>query len=150
MKLPQGISAWMIKYASASKPGKKVLIGDNLSSHLSAEVIRLCEENDIHFVFLPSNSTHLMQPLDVAFFRPMKQAWRGILERWKKGAGSLSSTIPKDVFPRLLKDLTNKIQERQSCNIISGFRECGLVPLNRAKVISKLPKEQLIVVFYRS
>ena len=93
---------WFVKIALphlASKPGKKVLIGDNLSSHLSECVIRMCEENDIHFVFLPANSTHLMQPLDVAFFRPLKQAWRGVLEKWKKGAGRLSTTIPKDVFP---------------------------------------------------
>ena len=50
--------------------GKKVLIGDNLSSHLSAEIIQKCEENKIAFCFLPSHSTPLLQPLDVAFFRP--------------------------------------------------------------------------------
>ena len=27
--------------------GKKVLVGDNLSSHLSAEIIQKCEENQI-------------------------------------------------------------------------------------------------------
>ena len=68
-------------------PGKKVLIGDNLSSHLSLEVISACEENDISFIFLPPNSTHLCQPLDVSFFRPLKIAWRQILERWKKTEG---------------------------------------------------------------
>ena len=37
--------------------GKKVLIGDNLSSHLSVEVIRKYEQNNILFVFLSPSST---------------------------------------------------------------------------------------------
>ena len=60
--------------------GPKFLIGDNLASHLSVDVIKLCDEKNIRFVFLPSNSTHMMQPIDVAFFRPMKflgaRLWR--------------------------------------------------------------------------
>ena len=36
--------------------GKKVLVGDNLSSHFSAEIIQKCEENQIAFCFLTSHS----------------------------------------------------------------------------------------------
>ena len=36
--------------------GKKVLVGGNLSLHLSAEIIQKCEENQIAFCFLPSHS----------------------------------------------------------------------------------------------
>nr|CAI5823261.1 unnamed protein product [Callosobruchus analis] len=62
-----------------SADGRKVLIGDNLSAHLDDEIIKLCCELDIDFVCLIPNSTHLCQPLDVAFFRPMNSAWREIL-----------------------------------------------------------------------
>lgn len=55
--------------------GTKVLIGDNLSSHISLDVLRACEENSIKFIALPPNATHLLQPLDVAYFRPMKVKW---------------------------------------------------------------------------
>lgn len=65
------------------QPGRKVLIGDNLSSHIQPEIIFECELNDIDFVYLPKNSTHLTQPLDVGFFRPLKQAWRKELNEWK-------------------------------------------------------------------
>jgi len=64
--------------------GPKVLIGDNLASHLSINVIKLCRINEIKFVLLPPNSTHLCQPLDLAFFRPLKSAWRNVLENGKK------------------------------------------------------------------
>jgi hypothetical protein len=39
------------------KVGKKMLIGDNLSSHISAAVVEVCRQHDIQFVCLPPNST---------------------------------------------------------------------------------------------
>ena len=33
----------------------------------------------------PSNATYLLQPLYVAFFRPLKIDWRKILDSWKSG-----------------------------------------------------------------
>ena len=38
-------------------PGKKVLIGDNLSSHFTPTVLQLAAEYDILFVCLPPNAT---------------------------------------------------------------------------------------------
>lgn len=63
--------------------GTKVMIGDNLSSHINDEVIECCEKYDIKFVLLPPNSTQLTQPLDVAFFGPLKKTWRKILTQYK-------------------------------------------------------------------
>jgi len=51
-------------------------------------------------IFLPENSTHLMQPLDVAVFGPMKRRWRHLLDQWKEeglAAGEVFATIPKKV-----------------------------------------------------
>jgi len=53
---------------------EKVVIRDNLESHMSIKIIQLYKENDIKFIFLPPNSTHLTQPLDVSCFRPIKIA----------------------------------------------------------------------------
>lgn len=69
------------------KNGPKALLGDNLSSHISTKVLDACEANNIKFIGLPPNSTHLTQPLDVAFFRPMKMAWRKIISDYKDGSG---------------------------------------------------------------
>jgi hypothetical protein len=38
--------------------GSKVLIGDNLASHLSTDIIKTCNDNNIRFIFLRGNSTH--------------------------------------------------------------------------------------------
>lgn len=60
------------------QPDTKVVIGNNLSSHLSCHVLSLCKINNIKFIALPPHSTHLLQPLDVTFFKPMKCAWRSV------------------------------------------------------------------------
>lgn len=121
--------------------GKKVLIGDNLSSHLSPEVVKQCEDNNIAFVFLPPNSTHLCQPLDVAVFRALKQAWRSVLEMWKLGVGSTKSSVDKQYFPILLRQVCVKLHEdgKFGDNVQSGFRKTGIFPLDPKKVLSKLP-----------
>lgn len=117
--------------------GPKVLIGDNLNSHITMNVIQECENNGIRFVLLPPNSTHLLQPLDVAYFRPLKIAWRATLEKWKlKHRG----VIPKTEFPRLLKEAIEKIGIRSQQNSIAGFNACGIVPLNPNKVLNKIPR----------
>lgn len=82
--------------------GRKVLIGDNLSSHLDDDVIAACESNNISFVGLVPNSTHLCQLLDVGFFRPLKTTWRQTLEHWKK-VHLRAASVPKESFPSLLR-----------------------------------------------
>ncbi|KAG5862944.1 hypothetical protein JTB14_023341 [Gonioctena quinquepunctata] len=46
---------WFMKialpYFTSLPPGRKVLIGDNLASHISLEVITTCENSNISFVF---------------------------------------------------------------------------------------------------
>ncbi|XP_068082137.1 uncharacterized protein [Anabrus simplex] len=117
--------------------GRKVLIGDNLSSHLSLHVIQLCEENEIDFILLAPNTTHICQPLDVAFFHPLKGAWRKCLEEWKmKNRG----VLPKCEFPKMLKKTFEEVGVHLTSNIVAGFAACGIVPLNREAVLKKLPK----------
>ncbi|XP_063216021.1 uncharacterized protein LOC134527346 [Bacillus rossius redtenbacheri] len=119
--------------------GVKILIGDNLSSHINYHVVELCEANNIRFVALPPNSTHLLQPLDVGFFRPMKGAWRNILNEWKESdQGRKLRTIPKESFPVFLKMLVENLKEKSSQNLKSGFQACGIVPLNQDAVLKKL------------
>ena len=127
--------------AAKEQQGLKVIIGDNLSSHLDKSIIALCENENIRFVFLPPNTTHLTQPLDVAFFRPLKSTWRAILTEWKEKTRA-ATTLPKEDFPKLLKKVEEKIQFRHASNLIAGFRACGIVPFNREAVLNKLSSRQ--------
>lgn len=56
-----------------NQEGVRVIIGDNLSLHISLEVLRHCQINDSKFIALPPNATHLLQPLDVDFFSSVER-----------------------------------------------------------------------------
>ena len=127
----------ILPYFKDLPPGPKVLIGDNLASHLSSFVITECDKNNIRFILLPPNSTQLTQPLDVSVFRPIKAAWRKILQEWKKHN---KGTIRKEVFPRLLKQALAKVSTTNEQNIRSGFEATGIWPLDRYKILNRLPK----------
>jgi hypothetical protein len=52
----------------------------------------------LRYIFLPPNSTHLTQPLDVAVFAPMKRLWREVLDKFKEECAAKNMrniTIPK-------------------------------------------------------
>lgn len=126
--------------------GKKVLIGDNLSSHFTNEVLQLCKQNNILFVCLPPNSTHLTQPLDVSFFRPLKTAWRSELLNWKM-KNAKSPSLKKEEFPKLLKNAligmneAGKNENAVKKDLISGFEATGIFPANRNRILDKIPHD---------
>nr|CAH7753389.1 unnamed protein product [Callosobruchus chinensis] len=122
--------------------GRKVLLGDNLSSHFTDTVITQCQENNIDFVCLPKNSTHLTQPLDVGFFRAFKVAWRKVLTNWKTTHKQLTSLDKKD-FPQLLAttltEMENKSNDAIKNNLISSFQATGIDPFDPERVLHKIP-----------
>ena len=121
--------------------GKTVIIGDNLSSHLSEEVIEACNKNNITFLCLFPNATHL-QPLDAAFFAPLKKIWRELLRKWRiTPRGRKVGTLPKEDFSMLLNKLMKELLQNSKRNLKSGFRTCGLVPFNPNEVYAKLASE---------
>lgn len=120
-----------------NKSGTKVLIGDNLASHINYHIVTLCEANDIRFVFLPPNSSHLTQPLDVCYFGPLKKIWRSTLLQYKI-KNPREATINKSHFPELLKNLMHELNHK-SDNIYSAFKSTGIVPFNPYEVIKRLP-----------
>lgn len=120
--------------------GRKVLLGDNLSSHINLKVLKACEDHNISFIALPPNSTHLTQPLDLAFFRPLKTHWRQILDEWKATPdGQRMPTVPKNIFPSLLKKLWVKLLVNAQANLQAGFKKAGIYPLCPTKVLERLP-----------
>ena len=58
--------------------------GKYLGSHFSPKVISACIQNDIIFICLPPNTTHLCQPLDVVVFCSAKIEWKDILDKEKR------------------------------------------------------------------
>lgn len=105
-------------------------------------MLDLCSKPNIKFICLPPNTTHLTQPLDIAYFRPMKMKWRQIITSYKLSGSN--KTIAKSDFPRLLKSLIDALSENGGANLRSGFKKAGMFPLNREKVLERIPTSENI------
>lgn len=104
-----------------------ILFVDGHSSHATFETVNFCREKQIILVSLPPNSTHFMQPLDVAFFGPMKAAWQENLKMWRfENQGAM---ITRADFAPLLEKTLNSMENVEEM-LINGFRKCGLVPFD--------------------
>ncbi|CAK1598554.1 unnamed protein product [Parnassius mnemosyne] len=121
--------------------GKKVLLCDNLSAHISPKALRLCSEHNITFICLLPNSTHLLQPLDVGYFSGLKTSWRKVLNDYRQtNKGKKVQALPKSLFAQLLKKSLNNIEGTSSDNVKAGFQSCGLQPFSPSTVLNKLPR----------
>jgi hypothetical protein len=120
------------------KPGCKVIIGDNLASHISYSLVVKALDEGINFVFLPPNATHLCQPLDVCVFKAVKSSWCVVLRGWKKDN---TGALQKSAFPELLQDTIHSTINMER-NIISGFRQTGICPLRPDIVLRQVPDEE--------
>lgn len=49
-----------------------LLYMDGHSSHMTLHLSKFCSDNEIVLLALHANATHILQPLDVAFFRTLK------------------------------------------------------------------------------
>ncbi|XP_064098554.1 uncharacterized protein LOC135209721 [Macrobrachium nipponense] len=78
---------------------------------------------------LPPNTTHIMQPLDVAVFGPLKK-------NWTKGAKEFERKNPDDMITQVnfaKVFLPIYYDSVSAANIKSGFSKCGLVPFDADK-----------------
>lgn len=97
---------------------------DGHISYLSIALLEYCLENRIELTALYPNSTHILQPLDVAQFHPLKEAYRKEVKLWKAEFGSFK----KDNFSKVLMKAINTLDIKKI--IKNGFRSCGLYPFN--------------------
>ena len=82
---------------------------------------------------MPPYSSHLLQPLDVGVFGPLKKAYSKELNKLIRVG--ISYITKEDFFPAFRAVFDATITEQ---NIQAGFRGTGLVPLNAQRVISTL------------
>jgi hypothetical protein len=116
-----------------STGAKRLLILDGHSSHLSAEFDDFCKENAIICLCMPPHTSHLLQPLDVGVFGPLKRAY-GKLTEEMMAAGN--NHIDKEDFLNLYPPARETVFNRE--NIYGGFAGAGLKPLDPDRVLEKI------------
>ena len=116
----QGFIKW-----TAGLPRPLLLIYDGHMSHISLEVVDVAIKNQVHLLCLPPHCSHLLQPLDVGVFKPLKDQWRKLVKDWYKE--SRMKTIDKGQFSKLLAKLYTMLKPQSA---VSGFAKCGIYPFD--------------------
>ncbi|EMT72986.1 hypothetical protein FOC4_g10001829 [Fusarium odoratissimum] len=111
----------------------RLLILDGHESHHSAEFMRYCEEKKIITLCMPAHASHLLQPLDVGCFGPLKKAYGREIERLIRC--SITHISKTEFFPAFHAAHLATITES---NILGGFRGAGLAPLDPENVILRM------------
>jgi hypothetical protein len=111
----------------------RLLILDGHSSHATPEFDQYCAEKKIITLCMPPNTSHLLQPLDVSCYSPLKRAYgREIEELARQGVYHIDKIDFLTAYTRI-----RPIVFTQQ-NIQAGFQATGLVPLCPDRVLSSL------------
>ncbi|XP_031359109.1 eukaryotic translation initiation factor 5B-like [Photinus pyralis] len=103
-----------------------ILFVDGHKSHLTYQLSVLCSNLAIEIIALYPNATRILQPADVAVFRPIKVAWRKAVRNWQSDHPGESLT--KLSFAPLLDEVVKSSAKPDI--LVNGFKACGLYPLN--------------------
>jgi hypothetical protein len=122
------------KFTRTKTVGKyRLLVLDGHESHHSVEFEEYCRTNNILTLCMPAHSSHLLQPLDVGCFGPLKKAYSRQIENLVR---SRITHISKEAFIPAFVEAFKATMTK--ANIQGGFRGAGLVPYDPEVVISQL------------
>lgn len=120
------------KKKSGNQP--RLLIMDGHSSHITGELIALCIEKDIDLLILPPHCSHLLQPLDVGVYGPMKRFHTFEVDRYTRAG---IRRIQRAEWIALFQKIRQKALT--PLNIKAGWKGAGLIPFFPQKVLNMLP-----------
>ncbi|KAL1954182.1 hypothetical protein VTO42DRAFT_1538 [Malbranchea cinnamomea] len=114
--------------AATESDSHRMLILDGHASHTSIDFLWICKENNVHTVFLPPHSSHVLQPLDLSVFGPLKDYYRSRLA----DIASLDDGAP--VKKRHFLQIYNQARtDTLTPRVIrGGWKAAGLAPWNPA------------------
>ncbi|KJZ70664.1 hypothetical protein HIM_09937 [Hirsutella minnesotensis 3608] len=114
-----------------SKGNKRMLILDGFGAHHTYPFIEYCRRNGIVLFSLPPHLTHLLQPLDVVVFQPLKHYHAKAVDLAVRDG---CTDITKVEFLDFIQDVRKKTFRHRT--ILSAFRKTGIVPFNQDAVLS--------------
>jgi hypothetical protein len=111
----------------------RLLIIDGHESHDSLEFQQYCKDNKIITLCMPAHSSHLLQPLDVGCFAPLKKAYGRQADNLMRN--KITHVTKTEFLPCFIAAHNASITKS---NIQGGFRGAGLVPHDPEAVLSKV------------
>jgi hypothetical protein len=123
---------WLKHFKENAKPTKEdpvLLIMDNHGSHISLESYEFCRANYIHVVSIPPHTSHKLQPLDLAFYGPLKKAFNIQCDRFLR-ANRFEKISVYDIASIFNEAYMNVATMEKG---VSGFGAAGIFPYKPEK-----------------
>jgi hypothetical protein len=111
----------------------RLLILDGHESHLNQDFKDYCLVRKILTLCMPAHSSHILQPLDVVCFSPLKLKYS---QRVRDLARQRVYHINKEGFLPAFKDAFFDVFTYENCK--KAFEAAGLVPLDAQRVVDRL------------
>ncbi|KAJ8911264.1 hypothetical protein NQ315_015267 [Exocentrus adspersus] len=107
-----------------------LLYVDGHKSHITMELSKFCSDKAIILISLVPNATHILQPMDVGVFHPLKTKWRNAISKWR--LENKKQLLKKEHFAPLLKECLESLNSQSILK--NAFRVCGLFPFQESNV----------------
>ncbi|KAM0708863.1 hypothetical protein Q7P35_002899 [Cladosporium inversicolor] len=112
---------------------RRLLLLDGHGSHLTARFIAFCIDKSIDLVVLPPHTSHILQPLDIGIFSPVKRALSAEIEKLFRLSTLRIPRIEWTTAYIIARDKAFTIR-----NVESSFRASGIYPLSPITILSTL------------
>lgn len=109
----------------------RLLLVDGHGSHITTEFMWHCRQNQIFLFILPPHTSHVLQPLDLAVFGPIKARYRKELA----AIASLDDNAPIKKQRFITVYAKARSHSLSSTNILKAFAAAGISPWNPSKVL---------------
>jgi hypothetical protein len=111
----------------------RLLILDGHGSHATPEFDQFCTNNKIITLCMPSHTSHLLQPLDVGCFSPLKALYgHEVAELARQSVYHVDKLDFLWIYQKI------RTQALSNSNIRAGFQATGLIPFSPERVLSSL------------
>ena len=108
------------------------MVLDEYSSHVTTKFQYLAFRNKVQLLYLPAHTSHKTQPLDRSVFSPLKNYFR----QATKALAAFSASAPINKRRFLSCYLEASKLGVSTRNLISGFRNTGIWPLNPGRILN--------------
>lgn len=107
-------------------PKPVLFVVDGHKTHMTYPLSKFCSETWIILYALLPNATHILQPMDVSVFQPLKVEWKKTFRKWQ--ANHHNQCVTRKEFATLLKMAMENGVTLET--IQNGFRTCGFYPFD--------------------
>ena len=102
------------------------------TADVTIATLEMAKDAGVILHMLPPRSSHILQPMDHACFKPLKEAFRESIDCYGPRYGP---SINVKLYPLVFMRAWIRSNKRE--DVISAFQAAGLVPLNENAVITK-------------